>query len=128
MADCNDINKSLSQMEEELRLVREMKAKLKSASDLSKAKPDANTKTLKTYTGDEISIDTSEWAARAELEAIEMGEAAIVDMVTDGFQTKRRPTGETGRMTSYRKLPPTEVELAKLLEDSFAHFPFQCPF
>lgn len=116
MADCNDINKSLSQMEEELRLVREMKAKLKSASDLSKAKPDANTKTLKTYTGDEISIDTSEWAARAELEAIEMGEAAIVDMVTDGFQTKRRPTGETGRMTSYRKLPPTEVELAKLLE------------
>lgn len=116
MADCGDLNKRLAEKEEELRNIREMRAKVQSANEAATTKPGPNTKTLKTYTGDEVSINTEEWAARAELEAVEMGEERIIGMVTDGFANGTKPAGETGRMVPYRKLDPDRENIALLLE------------
>ena len=116
MADCGDLNERLAQKEEELRNIREMRAKVQSANEAATTKTNPNTKTLKTYTGDEVSINTQEWAARAELEAVEMGEERIIGMVTDGFADSTKPAGETGRMINYRQLDPSKENVAALLE------------
>tara|TARA_R100000030_G_scaffold33047_1_gene24613 strand:- start:2977 stop:6309 length:3333 start_codon:yes stop_codon:yes gene_type:complete len=116
MADCNDLNKELQEIDEELRLLDQLEAQLDSVDELAKATPDLNTTTIKTYTGDEIKVNAAEHAALGELTAVEMGEEAVIDLVTDGFKTGRRPTGETGRALNYRQLDPSQENLAALLE------------
>ena len=116
MADCGDINKRLAEKEEELRNIREMRAKLQSANEAATAKTDPNTNTLKTYTGDEVSINTQEWNTRSELESVEMGDERIIGMVADGFANSTKPAGETGRMINYRQLDPSKENVAALLE------------
>nr|BAR25420.1 hypothetical protein [uncultured Mediterranean phage uvMED] len=116
MADCGDVNERLEAKLEELRHLDEMLVKLDAANEKAATKRGKETKTIKTYTGDEITTNTSDWAARAELEAVEMGEERIIDLVTDGFKTGRKPAGETGRMVAYRQLDPSKPNIAALLE------------
>ena len=72
MADCNDLNKELQEIDEELRLLDKLEAQLDSVDELAKATPDLNTTTIKTYTGDEIKVNAAEHAALGELTAVEM--------------------------------------------------------
>lgn len=116
MADCGDVNERLEAKKEELRHLDEMLAKLDAANEKAATKRGKEAKTIKTYTGDEISTNTSDWAARADLEGVEMGEERIIDLVTDGFKTGRKPAGETGRMVAYRQLDPSKPNIAALLE------------
>lgn len=116
MADCGDLDKRIAAKEEELRNIREMRAKVQSANEAATTKRGPNTKTLKTYTGDEVSINTGDWPARSELEAVEMGEERIIGMVADGFADSTKPAGETGRMINYRLLDPSRENVAALLE------------
>ena len=117
MASCNDIGEELRRIQAELDAIDSTQRGLDAKAQLVDGQPKQRRKVLRTYTGDEIQIDPGEWVTQAELDAMQMGDPVIKDMVTAGFAENRGPRGRTGKMVNYSLMDPSDdVNTAMLLE------------
>jgi hypothetical protein len=117
MASCNDIGEELRRIEAELEAIDSTQRGLNAQAQLADGQPVRKAKVLRTYTGDEVAVDPGKWVTEAELDAIQMGDQTIKDMVTAGFMENRGPRGRTGKMVNYSLMDPSEdVNTAMLLE------------
>ena len=119
MTDCNDINKRLDEIEEEERLLNEAEAKLDAEISALTPKPKKSSgkkNKLKTMSGDEIGIESSDWWAQVEADNIAKGSDEIKDLVKDGFASRSKPMGSTGQMINFSQIPVTEENIATMLE------------
>ena len=68
------------------------------------------------HTGDEITTNTSDWAARAELEAVEMGESGSLISLLTGSRQRANQLDKPSLMVAYRQLDLSKPNIAALLE------------
>ena len=116
MASCNDIGEELRRIEAELDAIDSTQRGLDAQSQLADGQPKTKRKILRTYTGDEIGLDPGEWVTQAEMDAIQIGDEGVRQMVTAGFAGGKVPNGATGRMINYSQVDPSEENVAALLE------------
>lgn len=115
MADCTDLNKRLAELNQQLKDIDELEARLKAAGDLTKAVPGSKVTKHKTYKGDDVTINEDEWIARGELDAIEMGDPVIERLVDHGLATGRKTAGRSGQMINFSAMKAEEEDFLKLL-------------
>ena len=118
MTDCNDINKRLDDYEAEEKRLNELEAKLdaEAASIKSKGTTKGVKRTLKDFEGNDMTINSKEYWEQVEKDNIARGGDDIQNLVKEGFTKDIKPKGSTGSMINYGQIPPTEENLAGLLE------------
>lgn len=124
MADCNDLNQQIADIEAKLRQLDEMEAAAKAILDVENL-PAAGRSVarLRTYTGDEVGVSNEAWIKQGESDLIAKGSKAVQELVEMGFRNQEGPRGSSGRMVNYRQypidyaeLPPEDDNIAALLE------------
>ena len=66
--------------------------------------------------GSEITVDFDGWAAKAEEMAMELGDAKLERMISEGLAKQARPVGRTGHMINFAMIDPTKENFAKVLK------------
>ena len=118
MTDCNDINKRLDDYEAEEKRLNELEAKLdaEAASIKSKGTTKGVKRTLRDFEGNDMTINSKDYWEQVEKDNIARGGDDIQNLVKEGFTKDIKPKGSTGSMINYGQIPPTEENLAGLLE------------
>lgn len=124
MADCNDLNQQLNELEAKLKELDDLEAAARAileTEDLPAAGP--TRRVMRTYTGQEIGLSREAWVKQSEQDMVEMGSQRIRDLVEMGFRNNEGPRGDTGRMVNYglnfpdySKVAPSKENIAALLE------------
>ena len=116
MTSCNDINAEIKELEAQLEAIASTRRGIEAKAGLADGQPPKKPKVLRTYTGDEVTVDPGEWITQAELDAARMGDETVIQMVQAGFDGRRAPKGRTGRMVNYAQIEPDDKNIAALLE------------
>lgn len=124
MADCNDLNQQIADIEAKLRQLDEMEAAAKSILEVEGLPPAGKSVArLRTYTGQEIGVSNEAWVKQAESDLIALGSKTVQNLVEMGIRNQEGPRGSSGRMVNYRQYPvdyteltPDEVTRAGILE------------
>ena len=124
MADCNDLNQQIADIEAKLRQLDEMEAAAKAVLNVEGLPPAGRSVgRLRTYTGEEVGVSNEAWIKQGESDLIAKGSKAVQELVEMGFRNQEGPRGSSGRMVNYRQypidyaeLPPEEDNIAALLE------------
>ena len=118
MTDCNDINKRLDDYEAEEKRLNELEAKLNAEREsiLGKGTTKGVKRTLKDFEGNDMTINSKDYWEQVEKDNIARGGDDIQNLVKEGFTKDIKPKGSTGSMINYGQIPPTEKNLAALLE------------
>ena len=116
MASCNDLGQEIKELQDQLEALKSTRRGLEAQAALADGQPQAKPKVLKTYTGDEVTLDPGKWVTEAEMDAMQMGDETVRQMVAAGFQGNRTPNGRTGRMINYSQIDPSQENIAALLE------------
>lgn len=98
MADCNDLNQQIADIEAKLRQLDEMEAAAKAILDVENL-PAAGRSVarLRTYTGDEVGVSNEAWIKQGESDLIAKGSKAVQELVEMGFRNQEGPRGSSGR-------------------------------
>lgn len=116
MTSCNDLNQEIKDLEARLEAIASTRRGLQAANELADGQPAAKPKVLRTYTGDEVTVDPAQWVTQVEMDAMRMGDETVKQMVQAGFDGRLGPRGATGRMINYAQIDPSEANVAQLLE------------
>jgi len=118
MTDCNNINNNLDAIEAEIKRLEELEAKelAELESIKSKGKTKGVKRTLRDMQGNDMTINSKDYWEQVEKDNIARGTDDIQNLVKEGFTKDIKPKGSTGRMINYGQIPPTEKNLAGLLE------------
>jgi hypothetical protein len=116
MTSCNDLGQEIKELQSQLDAIASTRRGLAAQTELTQGQPAQKPKVLKTYTGDEVTVDPGEWVTQAEMDAMRMGDETIKQMVQAGFEGRQRPRGTTGRMINYAQIDPSQDNIAQLLE------------
>ena len=118
MTDCNNINNNLDAIEAEIKRLEELEAK--ELAELESIKSKGTTKgvkrTLRDMEGNDMTINSKDYWEQVEKDNIAMGTDDVKNLVEEGFTKGIKPKGSAGRMINYGQIPPTEENLAGLLE------------
>lgn len=123
--DCNEIDARLRDLERTADLLRRQIIDEEAILELSKQfdQPTRKQKAvkLKTYSGETITVEPTEFIKHANDIAIRTGSDEIRQMVREGFgidtgKPPLRPDGRRGRYINYAKLDPSEANVAGVLE------------
>ena len=116
MTSCNDLGQEIKDLQDQLEALRSTRRGLEAQADLADGQPAKKARVLRTYTGDEVTVDPGKWVTAAEMDAMRMGDETVRQMVSAGFDGKQVPNGRTGRMINYSQIDPSEGNIAALLE------------
>ena len=124
MADCNNLNQQIDELEARLRQLDEMEAAARAILEVEDLPPAGKSVArLRTYTGEEIGVSNEAWARQAESDLIAKGSQTIRDLVQMGFRNNEGPRGSSGRMVNYRQygvdyseITPSDENINGLLE------------
>ena len=116
MTSCNDLGQEIKDLQDQLEALRSTRRGLEAQADLADGQPAKKARVLRTYTGDEVTVEPGKWVTAAEMDAMRMGDETVRQMVSAGFDGKQVPNGRTGRMINYSQIDPSEGNIAALLE------------
>lgn len=124
MADCNNLNQQIEEIEARLRQLDEMEAAARAILEMDDLPPAGKSVArLRTYTGEEIGFSPEAWTKQAESDLIAKGGQTIRDLVEMGFRNNEGPRGSSGRMINYRQygvdygeITPSDENINGLLE------------
>jgi hypothetical protein len=116
MADCFDLESQLAELRQQKAANEAVQRQLDGELNLVKGGKSSRPRRLRMMDGSVMEIDPQKFWDQVEKDAIAMGEAEIQASVTAGFDAKARPRGSQGLFINYAKLPPSEENIAKLLE------------
>ena len=128
--DCNEIDKRLEALRQTADLLRRQivddEAILEIAKQANKPAGKRQAIKLKSYTGDDITLDPSEFIDHANDIAIRAGSEEIRQMVREGFgldsgKPPLKVDGRRNRYINYSKLDPSQANVAGVLEAFAAH-------
>lgn len=117
MADCGDLSAQLKELDDQIAANEAIDRRL--AADMAeldtpRARPAV--RRLKMVDGSYMEIDPQKFWDQVEKDAKALGEADIAAAVRQGFDTNARPVGSRGLFINYAQLPPSEENIALLLE------------
>jgi len=78
MTSCNDINSEIKELEAQLEAIASTRRGIEAKAGLADGQPPKKPKVLRTYTGDEVTVDPGEWITQAELDAARMGDETVI--------------------------------------------------
>jgi hypothetical protein len=117
MADCGDLSARLKELDDQLAASEALERQLAGKKALlDESGPQPRKRRLKMFDGSYVEINPQKFWDQVEKDAIAMGEADIAAAVRKGFDTNARPISSKGLNINYSQLPPTEENIAKLLE------------